>query len=77
MIQPGDPISSVIHEAIVFGLVKGIDKPRGVVMWQRLDNGVGCEDSIGTEGTEWARGHITGEAAEALIAAAILTRSAA
>ena len=75
--SPGDPISSVIHEGIVHGLVKGVDKSRDVVMWERLDNGTLCEDSGSTEGTEWARGHLTGDAAEALTAAAILTRSAA
>jgi hypothetical protein len=71
----GDPISSVIEDEVVCGSV--IDVGHGVIRWLRLDHGTICDDATNTEGIEWARGHITGEAAEALLAANKLARSAA
>ena len=75
MFVTGDPISSVIQNEVVFGSV--IDVDHGVIRWQRLDVDITCDDSVDSEGTEWVRGHITGEAAEALLAANKLARSAA
>ena len=73
----GDPISSVVGDTVVFGLLLDIDTSRGVVFWRRLDIRADCEDYTNTEGIEWVWGHIEGEAAEALLAANKLARSAA
>ena len=75
--KPDDLITSVVNDGVVHGYF--IDYASTIIngfRW-RSDPQHLCEDYLSTEGVEWTRGHISGADAEALIAAAKLTRSAA
>ena len=76
-VKPDDPITSVVSDGVVHGYF--IDYASTIIngfRWGSSGQHLG-EDYLSTEGVEWVRGHLIGEDAEALIAAAKLTRSAA